>query len=394
MSVPRPLAHRLAGPVLLGLLLSGGAGLNPAVPGARAANCAQNRTGLVPLTELGAGGYKGQNGGLYPGGGNAAPPAQRALAQARAAEIGPRDPGGAPDPAGRVVLLSIGMSNTTQEFSAFVRQAAGDPSLNGALSIVDGAQGGQTAADIRDPEAQFWRVIDRRLADAGSTAAQVQALWLKSANRQPGADRNPDTLPAARRLADDIQAALAVAQARFPNLKLVFLSSRIYAGYASTALNPEPYAYESALALRWLIERQMAGEAGLDPAGGAPALLWGPYLWADGLEPRADGLTWACADFQADGTHPSEGGRAKVAGLLMDFFRTDPASRAWFLAEAPASPPPPGPSPIPTLPAPTAPTPTPSPGPPRPSASPVPVTASPAAEPALLPLVLRGESGR
>lgn len=62
-------------------------------------------------------------------------------------------------------------------------------------------------------------------------------------------------------------------------------------------------------------------------------LLWGPYLWADGLTPRADGLTWACADFRDDGTHPSESGRAKVAGMLMGFFAGDATSASWFLAD-------------------------------------------------------------
>jgi len=317
-------------------------------PVARAADCTVTQTGMIPLTELGAGTHKGEPGGLYPGGLNAPPPAHHASALAAAAHVVPRDAAGGPDGAGKIVLLSVGMSNTTQEFSAFVRTVGRDPRVSPRLSVVDGAQGGQTAADIRDPSARFWTVVDQRLGAAGATPDQVQAIWLKEANRQPGADRNPDTLLAARRLADDLEGVVAVARERFPNLALVYLSSRIYAGYASTALNPEPYAYESALAVRWLIERQMGGAPELDPAAGAPVLLWGPYLWADGLTPRADGLTWACTDLQQDGTHPSDSGRAKVAEMLMGFFAGDDTSAGWFLADPGA------PEPTPAMPSATA----------------------------------------
>jgi hypothetical protein len=111
------------------------------------------------------------------------------------------------------------------------------------------------------------------------------------------------------------------------------LSSRIYAGYATSTLNPEPYAYQSAFAVRWTIEQQLNG--GLPFAGsgrGAPWIAWGPYLWADGLTPRSDGLTWSCSDFANDGTHPGTTGRQKVAARLLDFVHTDPTAREWYLA--------------------------------------------------------------
>jgi hypothetical protein len=122
-------------------------------------------------------------------------------------------------------------------------------------------------------------------------------------------------------------------------LRLVYLSSRIYAGYATTALNPEPYAYESAFAVRWLIrdqgkEKPAAEKAPAGRSGAAPVLLWGPYLWADGTRGRAvDALVWKREDLGADGTHPSESGQQKVAELLLRFFKTDPTARSWFLAE-------------------------------------------------------------
>jgi lysophospholipase L1-like esterase len=63
----------------------------------------------------------------------------------------------------------------------------------------------------------------------------------------------------------------------------------------------------------------------------SPLLLWGPYLWADGVKPRkGDGLNWQRSDFVSDGTHPSDTGRQKVADQLLRFFKTDPFARTWF----------------------------------------------------------------
>ena len=104
-----------------------------------------------------------------------------------------------------------------------------------------------------------------------------------------------------------------------------------------TPLNPEPYAYESAFAVRGLIQDQIKGEAKLncDAAKGpvkAPLLLWGPYLWGDGVTPRkTDGLVWQREDLGGDGTHPSGSGREKVARLLLGFLRSDPCAKGWFV---------------------------------------------------------------
>jgi hypothetical protein len=141
----------------------------------------------------------------------------------------------------------------------------------------------------------------------------------------------------AEALKDNLAVIVRKLKERFPNLKLVYLSSRIYAGYAATPLNPEPYAYESAFAVQRLIRGQIDGEPGLNPNPDkgevrAPLLLWGPYLWADGVKGRkADGLVWKSEDLAGDGTHPSDSGQQKVAELLLKFFKTDPTAKAWFL---------------------------------------------------------------
>ena len=78
-----------------------------------------------------------------------------------------------------------------------------------------------------------------------------------------------------------------------------------------------------------------------DPTKGdvkAPLLLWGPYLWADGVQGRKiDGLVWKREDLAGDGTHPSTSGRDKVARLLLDFFTTHPLAKSWFAKPAATS---------------------------------------------------------
>jgi len=248
------------------------------------------------------------------------------MGRAHCAAVQPLDHNGQPNSTGRIVLLSIGMSNTTQEFSTFKTMADADPEKNPQLTIVDGAQGGQDAQVIRNPNAQFWTIVDQRLTAAGVSPQQVQTAWLKQAiggeNRVFPAD--------ALGLRDALRDIVAIMQTRYPNIRIIYFGSRIYAGYATTTLNPEPYAYQSGFAVKWLIDEH------INSNGDGAWLAWGPYLWADGLVPRSDGLTWLCSDFQNDGTHPATTGRQKVAGLLLNFFKTDETARPWFVGDGSA----------------------------------------------------------
>src|SRR5258705_204576 len=92
-----------------------------------AIDCTRDSTGMVPLIDLGSGTYFGFEGGLYAGGSNHRPAAHDAAGLSIAQSIGPLDTLGMPDPAGRGVLISIGMSNAKQEFSTFVPKAMADP---------------------------------------------------------------------------------------------------------------------------------------------------------------------------------------------------------------------------------------------------------------------------
>jgi len=282
-------------------------------------------TKLVPLTELGTGKYNGFVGGLYPDGKNARPAAHEKAGLALAAKVEPLDADGKPSKDGKIVLLSVGMSNTSQVASAFVKLANSDKKKNPRVVVVNGAQGGMTAARIQDADSAtgktYWATSDRRLKAAEVTPAQVQVVWIKEADAGPTSG-----FPAyAKTLQAELANIVRLLPKRYPNLKLVYLSSRTYGGYATTSLNPEPYAYESAFAVKWLIEDQIEGKLK------APWLSWGPYLWANGETENSAGLKYVRDDFERDGTHPSAQGQRKVGERLLRFFESDATTKPWFV---------------------------------------------------------------
>jgi hypothetical protein len=307
------------------------------------ADCSLTTTGIIPINDLGPGSYNGFTAGLYPAGSDAPPVAHAAAALTIATDqIKPLNASGNPDPVnGRIVMISIGMSNTTQEFATkgtqnFKLRADADPAKNPQLVLVDGAQGGQDAPAWINPNAATWTIVNQRLAAAGVAPQQVQVAWLKQALAGPN---NYGAFPAhAQALQADLEIIVRNLKTKFPNIKITYLSPRTRA-YTNTptALNPEPFAYETGFAVKWTVEDQITGAGNLnfDPANGAvvaPLILWGPYIWADGLTPRSDGFTWLCSDLESDFTHPNAGGGVpKVASHLLAFFKTDPTAAPWFL---------------------------------------------------------------
>ena len=290
------------------------ASVAPASRSSTSADCTLTRTGLIPLTDMGSRRYRGHRGGLYPGGVNRPPQKYLRRANAASKRVKPID--------GKIVLLSLGASNASDEFSAFKRSADRDPQKNSSLVVVDGAQDGFDSRRARS-QPVFWTNVDKRLADAEVTPEQVQVVWLKQA---VAGEQRPFPRDA-RGLQSDLRAIIRIMRIRYPNVKLVYLSSRTYGGYAITGLNPEPAAYDSAYAVRGVIQERISGKLR------GPFLLWGPYLWTDGTAGRSDGLVWTCEDVEEDGTHPSRSGIQKVVNLLTTFFKTDQTARRWYVAK-------------------------------------------------------------
>ena len=232
------------------------------------------------------------------------------------------------------------MSNCTQEFSRFIQLANVDPLKHPRVQPVDGAQGGQTAAIIQNPNANFWTVVDQRLTTAGATAAQVQAIWFKEADA--GTD---ERLP---RLRTDVERRVRRDHAGDPR-QVPERADRATSPRASTpatrrpTLNPEPYSYEQGFSVQ-VDDRgpdQRLRGAELRPcerSGEAPWLDWGTYNWADGSIPRSDGLTWMCSDFQSDGTHPSARAARRWPRSCSSSCTPIRPPRAWYLAQPVPSP--------------------------------------------------------
>ncbi|MGQ0828536.1 MAG: T9SS type A sorting domain-containing protein [Bacteroidota bacterium] len=302
----------------------------------KAQNCTNTSVGYPPINDLATGAWRGNTGGLYPNGSNYKPAAHNAAGLNIASQIMPLDTNGNVDLInGKIVWLSVGMSNTTQSTQVFLPMANAFPQKNPKLVLIDGAQGGQDIVIISNPNANFWNVIKQRLAAVGLTSKQVQAVWFKEAQGNP-TDTAFATYPDALKL--KYKTGIQVVKSKFPNTKLCYLSSRTYGGYATGTLNPEPYAYYSGWSVKRLIEDQINGDTSLTYSGATPRvpwLAWGPYLWTDGTTPRADGLVWNCpTDVLPDGVHPSTSGRQKVAQLLLNFFTSDSTSTPWFLTQS------------------------------------------------------------
>jgi hypothetical protein len=294
--------------------------------------CQLSSLGLTPLSDLACGTYRGFEGGLYPD--SSTVPEDHAIAGKKESfEVVPRRADGRADRSnGRIVFASIGMSNTESEFSWMISAVRSTPGLHPRLVVVNGAQASRTAEQWADPASIVWSNFDQRLAAAGVTRQQVQVVWIKLA--EPFPFRIGAFPIHAQVLEDDLLAVLRNAKARYPHLALAYLSSRTRA-YTTIAdsLNPEPYAYESGFAVKWLIERQIAGDPLLRFTGiGAPVpwIAWGPYLWADGATPRSDGFTWTCDLVTTDWVHPFYTGQVKVAGELMGFLLNEPTADHWF----------------------------------------------------------------
>lgn len=311
--------------------------------------------------------YLGAFSGFLYDGSNAIPLGSRHDLDGRtfASAVQPLDINGLPDPQGKIVAVGLGMSNWTGELcnsfsvtsttmpncvpDSFIARADASPAKNPHLEIIDCAANSMTTFTWTSDAHGLYTRCAQILSNSGLSEKQVQVILWKDAEASPQASLTSttncatmtstfSTTPDACIYEHFAAQVIRYVKSRYPNLQQMFLHSRIYAGYATTSLSPEPYAYEYGFATKWLIQAQIdeINSGTITPITGdlsyaaAPWLAWGPYFWADGTIPRSDGLTWLPSDFlSSDGTHPSIAGVGKVSSLMLPFYESSPYT-TWF----------------------------------------------------------------
>lgn len=316
----------------------------PAVHNAQV-QCSNDSTGLVPLTDMGASFYENVQGGLYPNGLNYLTGKHKKNGINISKALKPLDTLGNIDYLnGEIIILGLGASVASNAYNAYLDSLHFYEweGVNNCLSLKGMFAGGKdltTMVDLSDYT--YWRNIRLRMQDRGDTYEQVQLIWLLQ-------NSDFDTTSV---FSDYYNAVLAkyislmqILKDTFPNLKQVYISSMHYGGYIDPthvrypALH-EPRTYWNGLVVKDLISKQINGDPTLKFSGPNPQaawLCWGPYFWADGMNPRkTDGLSWSCDQYRND---PVGGGFHLVdsayalgveAQMLWDFFTTDPVASIW-----------------------------------------------------------------
>ncbi|MBK7568493.1 MAG: hypothetical protein IPI31_11785 [Bacteroidetes bacterium] len=310
-------------------------------------NCGNDNSGLIPLTDLGTGFYEGIQGGLYPGGSNTRPAVHQQKGIDISHTIEPlNDAGTVSYDNGQVLFIGMGGSNASNAYNMFIdtMKHYDWKGTSQCMNVKGLFYGGKDLHDMIDTTSTFyWDELQGRLFNRNDTWEQVQIVWILEQSELD----TPDIAYYIDYVADQYTTLMHVMLDSMPNLKMVYLSGFHYTGYTHPEHElydflVEPKGYWGNLAIKELIERQINGDPLLDFEGEgrvAPYVNWGPYFWADGVNPRGgDFLTWPCEDYRDDDTgggfHLEEIGKYKEAKMLINFFETDTVASWWYKAGA------------------------------------------------------------
>jgi hypothetical protein len=262
----------------------------------------------IPLADLGADTYLGQQGGLYPGGLNEPPTAYKSELDQLAISLSVDE---------ELVVLGLGMSMMQNAMSGWMPYASG-PGMNPNMIVVNGAIGSNQQR-WADPENAVWDRGTQALASVGKTEAEVDVVIYGNAWSGPSSLPFPDH---ATNMLNSITGTMGTIADKYPNTQLILVTNRHYA-LSSTSKHPEPWAYEEGFSWKWLIENRIDCTANCGTHIAWLADEWIPS-WASHPEYYA-----------ADGLHLAGAGQQESGQIWHDALSTWSYTASWYLDAPP-----------------------------------------------------------
>ena len=219
------------------------------------------------------------------------------------------------------IVAVLGYSTTNMIFRQYENAVETD------FKLVNAALPGMDIERWASREVAFPRAIETIQEATGSAdpdiAERVEVLIVQIAI----AGTDTERVEYVRSL---INETIRVSRIHFPNVKQVYLVGREFGGWSKQdAPDGSVFAGEPGnWALSIAIDRAVADNAG------RPDGVWvgaGPYMWANGDTPRADGLTWSEELFKEDGRHLRDPAAKNAALMIHEFFLNDETA-PWYEA--------------------------------------------------------------
>jgi hypothetical protein len=200
---------------------------------------------------------------------------------------------------------------------AYSGQIASTPTVNSDVYFVDCDQPTRVTPNWNSSlTGTEWSLCEGQVADSGLTDAQIQAATMEITSGNPGPSglvtlssmsHAPPCVLGDTSVIDacfveyEAGDVIRLAKEKFPNLKILYLYTRAYGGWAITTLAPEPNAYEYGFSAQWLVRAQInqADNGGAVSTvdgnlaySAAPVVLFAPYQWASGATANSEGTVW------------------------------------------------------------------------------------------------------
>lgn len=284
---------------------------------------------MFEIDDLGSSGvYKGLPSGLYDGVKNTPELSQKVLLQQQLKLIKPVDKKGLENADGKIGFVFIGESYVTGEFELFSEFISGNPEINQKLVLIDATDSNLNTLEWNKSN-QAWDSLSKKMVKSDISPKQVQILWLSLGFTDYSGDLSSDVSGQVSILTNIIKTALT----KYPDTKVIYLSSPRYSGFAKDPIYEEPRMYEAGFAVRELISQQTRGDLNFRQSNNLlksePALVWGPYIWNNDTT-GSTRFSYKATDFVDDGVRLTIPGKQRYIVDLYKFWSSYEFSKSWF----------------------------------------------------------------